>query len=96
MPSSKSILCTLGPSSLNAETIKRLGEMEVDLFRLNLSHTPVESLTDLVSLIRANSDVPICLDSQGAQVRTGTLPGGSLNLKSGTNSCAGACNFAVT
>jgi len=84
MPSSKSILCTLGPSSLNAETIKRLGEMEVDLFRLNLSHTSVESLTDLVALIRANSDVPICLDSQGAQVRTGTLPSGSINLKSGT------------
>ena len=32
------ILCTLGPSSFNAKIIKRLEELEVDLFRINLSH----------------------------------------------------------
>ena len=51
------------------------------LFRLNLSHTRVDQLEGLIDLIRANSDVPICLDTQGAQVRTGDLPDGEMMLK---------------
>ena len=83
MAGSKTILCTLGPCSLNPTTIERLGEMGVGLFRLNLSHTSVDQLEGLVKLIRENSDVPICLDSQGAQIRTGNIPGGSLSLRPG-------------
>jgi len=53
----------------------------VGLFRLNLSHTRVDQVEGLIDLIRANSDVPICLDTQGAQVRTGVLPDGEMTLK---------------
>ena len=80
----KKILCTLGPASLNPLTIQRLDDLKVDLFRLNLSHTPVEQIEGLVTLVRANSQVPICLDTQGAQVRTGPLVGGQLTLESGS------------
>ena len=79
--SNKTILCTLGPASLNPETIQRLDQLGVGLFRLNLSHTRVDQLQGLIELIRANSDVPICLDTQGAQVRTGDLPDGTMMLK---------------
>ena len=79
----KKVLCTLGPASFDGETIERLDELGVDLFRLNLSHTPVERLDELVELIREHSDVPICLDTQGAQVRTGALAGGTTLLPYG-------------
>jgi pyruvate kinase len=82
--SNKIVLCTLGPASLNAATIRRLAQLSVGLFRLNLSHTRVDQLEGLISLIQANSDVPICLDTQGAQVRTGPLPDGEMKLKTDT------------
>ena len=80
----KKIICTLGPSSLNSSIIKRLSELEVDLFRLNLSHTPIEKLENYVTLIRNITNIPICFDSQGAQIRTGNLIGSKIELKHGS------------
>jgi ATP sulfurylase len=68
-----SVLCTLGPSSLNRSTIERLQSRGVDLFRINLSHTPLERVAETIAVIQSHSDVPVCLDTEGAQVRTGTL-----------------------
>ena len=53
------------------------------MFRINLSHTKLEQIEEYINLIRSYSDIPICLDTQGAQVRTGTLMGGHVNLESG-------------
>ena len=78
------ILCTLGPSSLNPSVIRRLSEEEVDLFRINLSHTSLESLEKYIKLIKSSSNVPICLDSQGAQVRIGSLREQKLQLNAGS------------
>ena len=80
----KKIICTLGPSSLNSRVIKRLSELEVHLFRLNLSHTPLNRLEEYVELIKSNSNIPICFDSQGAQIRTGNLVGGQIKLEHGS------------
>ena len=80
----KTVLCTLGPSSLDPQTIKQLDELKVDLFRLNLSHIALEEIERLVDLIRSVSDVPICLDTQGAQIRTGAFAGGQATFESGT------------
>lgn len=77
----KKILCTLGPASLNPKSICRLDELGVDLFRLNLSHTSLEQLKEFVELVRRHSSIPICLDTQGAQVRTGELRGKTLILE---------------
>lgn len=68
-----SILCTLGPSSLNRSTIERLQSRGVDLFRINLSHTPLDRVAETIQTIQSFSDVPVCLDTEGAQVRTGIL-----------------------
>ena len=38
------ILCTLGPASLRGDVIRALEERGVDLFRINLSHTPPEAV----------------------------------------------------
>jgi pyruvate kinase len=69
------ILCTLGPVSLDGDVIHALDSAGVDVFRINLSHTPLESVEDTIALIRRYSSVPICLDTQGRQVRCGTMTG---------------------
>ena len=82
--STKSILCTLGPASLKGHIIRRLTELGVDLFRVNLSHAAVEDIEDLINFIRKHSEVPICLDTQGAQARTGTFAEGVVELEYGS------------
>jgi len=67
------VLCTLGPSSLNRQVIERLQARNVDLFRINLSHTPLDKVEETVKIIQSYSSTPICLDTEGAQVRTGTM-----------------------
>jgi ATP sulfurylase len=66
----KEILCTLGPSSLNDGVIARLEELGASLFRLNLSHTKVEDLAEIIEYVQSQTSVPLCLDTEGAQVRT--------------------------
>jgi pyruvate kinase len=67
------ILCTLGPSSLRRDVIAGLDERGVDLFRINLSHTPLEAVEPTIDFIRRHSAVPISLDTEGAQVRCGPV-----------------------
>lgn len=75
------ILCTLGPSSLDERTIKRLEQTGATLFRVNLSHTKIDDLRDVVRLIQAATGVPICLDTEGAQIRTGDMFGRPITLR---------------
>ena len=67
------ILSTLGPTSLNERVISRLSDLNVDLFRINLSHTSINELPKVIKLIKSFTSIPICLDTEGAQVRTGKL-----------------------
>ena len=65
------ILCTLGPASMNERVIKRLEELNISLLRINLSHTLVTDVEEAIRYIQKHSSVPICLDTEGAQIRTG-------------------------
>ena len=78
------ILCTLGPSSLDDRTIRRLELAGANLFRINLSHTRIDDLRDIVRLIQRVTDIPICLDTEGAQVRTGDMFGRPITLRDNT------------
>ena len=42
------ILSTLGPSSLNKETVQQLEKSGVHLFRVNLSHTKLDDLEEII------------------------------------------------
>lgn len=75
------ILCTLGPASLDRRTIQRLEQSGAALFRINLSHTKVVDLPRIIETIREATEVPICLDTEGAQIRTGEFVDGSINLR---------------
>ena len=59
----------MGPSSINSDFLK-FSRNKVDLLRINMSHVNVNILEKLIKKIRKNTKVPICLDTEGAQIRT--------------------------
>ena len=63
------IFCTLGPSSMNSKFLS-FSNNNVDLLRLNMSHLSLPQLEKNIKYIRKFSNVPICLDTEGAQIRT--------------------------
>lgn len=75
------LLCTLGPASLNDRVIHWLERAGTSLLRLNLSHTKVENLERIVEFIQKRTSVPLCLDTEGAQVRTGPLADGKVTVR---------------
>jgi ATP sulfurylase len=53
----------------------------VSLFRLNLSHTPQNRIASTVDYVLSRTEVPLCLDTEGAQVRSGDLVDGRITLR---------------
>src|SRR3989339_284409 len=70
MKKSKKIICTIGPASLNKQTLNLLKDRGVDYFRINLSHTPLGEIEEKILELK-KFDVPIIIDTEGSQVRTG-------------------------
>jgi len=67
------IFCTLGPASLRPEIIQGLDTRGVDLLRINLSHTSPDVLEQTIAQVESVSSTPVCLDTQGPQVRCGRM-----------------------
>ena len=65
----KKIFCTLGPASLNKDFLN-FSNKKISLLRLNMSHVKINDLEETIRFIRKNSNVPICIDTEGAQIRT--------------------------
>ena len=80
----KKILVTLGPSSMNKSTVSSLTKLGVYLFRINLSHTPLNLVKENIKQIQSWTDVPICLDSEGAQLRNGLMQNDSVYFEENT------------
>ena len=66
----KEILCTIGPTSLNDNFFKGIKNSRVSIIRINLSHTKIIGLKKIISKIRKKTNIPICLDTEGAQIRS--------------------------
>ena len=79
------ILATIGPSSHNKNTIEELSSNGVHLFRINLSHTKLDDVANIIDDIHSWTDVPICLDSEGAQVRNQDMERESVEFKEGSS-----------
>jgi len=82
------ILCTLGPATNSAETIKSLIQTGMDGIRLNFSHSNYEFYTALYSEINKaceNSQTPlaILMDLQGPKIRIGELSEPEIEIFSG-------------
>jgi len=65
------ILCTLGPSSLNKKFLN-FTDNKISLLRLNMSHIKLKKLKHHINFIKKNTSTPICIDTEGAQIRTKT------------------------
>jgi pyruvate kinase len=80
------IVCTLGPSSSDEETIKRMIKAGMNVARLNFSHGTHDSHGALITLIRRcakemQMPVAILQDLQGPKLRVGILPDAGIELK---------------
>jgi pyruvate kinase len=67
------ILVTLGPASMNQTTVQSCAELGIYVFRINLSHTPIDKVEEDIIRIQSWTDRPVCLDSEGAQLRNGLM-----------------------
>jgi ATP sulfurylase len=77
------IICTLGPSSFDNHVLTQLDGLGVGMFRLNLSHTLIDELEQRIQFIINTTSVPLCIDTEGAQIRTGRLANGVIELRHG-------------
>ncbi len=63
------IISTLGPSTINKKFLD-FASREIDLIRLNMSHLSINKLEKNIKFIKKNCTTPICIDTEGAQIRT--------------------------
>ena len=77
------IIATLGPSSLSKEIVEQMDHLGVDLFRINLSHTNIDDLEDIITTVQGWTSKKICIDTEGAQLRVGRINNNSMRLNSG-------------
>ena len=64
------IFCTLGPSSLSKNFLKFAQKNKIDMVRLNMSHLSLSDLKKNIIFVKKNSNLKICIDTEGAQIRT--------------------------
>lgn len=77
------ILVTIGPSSMSEDIVKRCADQGVYVFRINLFHTPLDAVAPAIEQIPSWTDVPICLDSEGAQFRNQKMIGEAVTFTEG-------------
>ena len=62
------IFVTLGPSSLNKKFLNFV-KNKASLVRLNMSHINLSKLEKKIIFIKKYCSVPICIDTEGGQIR---------------------------
>lgn len=83
------IVATLGPSTSEKETMFKMIEAGVNVFRINFSHSSHENAIDLIGKIRElneehNLNVAILADLQGPKLRIGDVESGAVLEKGDT------------
>ncbi|WP_165840055.1 pyruvate kinase [Motiliproteus coralliicola] len=81
------IICTIGPVSQSLEMLQKLYDAGMNVVRLNMSHGDHESHAKVIKAIRTlnkrvKHPIPILLDTQGPEIRTGDIAN-ELKLKQG-------------
>ena len=82
------IICTIGPSSENRETLIQMCKAGMNVARLNFSHGTYpehQAKIDLIKQVRQELNLPIAimLDTKGPEYRIRTFAGGSVTVKEG-------------
>lgn len=81
------IICTIGPATASFEGLKALCEAGMNVVRINMSHSDHASALKIINWIKTlnrqvDYPVPILLDTQGPEIRTGVLEN-PMELKAG-------------
>ena len=82
------IICTIGPASENAETLKKMCQAGMNVARLNFSHGTHEEQQkkiDLIKQVRQELGLPlaIMLDTKGPEYRIRTFKNGKVTVAAG-------------
>ena len=82
------IICTIGPSSDNTETLSQMFEAGMNVARLNFSHGTHEQhqeKIDLIKKVRSDMHLPIAimLDTKGPEYRIKTFKDHKITLNDG-------------
>ena len=82
------IICTLGPASINENTIKEMLRAGMNVARVNFSHGDRKTHGETIDLFRSVRDslgkpAPVMLDTKGPEIRTRNFEDGKATLKSG-------------
>ena len=85
IPRKTKIICTIGPATASFSMLERLYDAGMNVVRLNMSHSDHAAAAQIIAWIktlnrRVRYPVPIMLDTQGPEIRTGDLSV-ALNLK---------------
>lgn len=75
------IICTIGPASLNDAVLRRFAARGVSLVRINLSHVPQSEVSGYIDFLERYR-IPIAIDTEGCQIRTGEIREGVVIFKS--------------
>ncbi len=81
------IICTIGPSTDNYDTLEQLANAGMNVVRLNMSHGDHESHARVIKSIRTlnrkvKHPIAVLMDTQGPEIRTGAVSD-ELNLNTG-------------
>lgn len=82
------IICTIGPSSGTVEVLRKMIEGGMDVARFNMSHASHAFCREMIHKIRqiekeSNKVIGILLDTNGPELRLGTIQSGHCFLKKG-------------
>ena len=82
------IICSIGPSSCNVETMTKMVDSGMDVARINFSHATEEEKENVVSTVKkvrkiTKKNIAILYDTKGPEFRNGTLENGHIDLVEG-------------
>ena len=68
-PRKTKIVCTIGPSSLSADTLKEMYEAGMDCARINTAYGDLDQYKMIIEHVRKVGDMPIMVDIKGPEIR---------------------------
>jgi pyruvate kinase len=66
------IICTIGPASIDSQTIGRMYATGMDAVRINTAHGDFDQYDEILRLTREVAEIPVILDVKGPNVRVRT------------------------
>lgn len=83
------IVATIGPSSFDFQTMKKMAQAGLDIVRINLSHAKHEDMEAIVAnvkqLRKEGFNLSLMLDTRGPEIRVKTFKDGKVDIKKGQN-----------